>query len=373
MSSRITYPPKTNDPSAADLNRKYFATEADQVKEVVNSHATDIETLQQQVNSNGSLYYGTFTSLSVLQNAYPTAEEGAWAIINEGIEVDPQIALWNDDTSEWELAQPPTIVAATPAWENIYFGSGAFINTSGDSTTSAELIAHINSVGFTITAGKLIVIQIYVKRQINGASYMVRELYLFTKNNISGTWGTVSTNGAITFSDIIFINQATVSAVDNSTEVIELGSIGATQIHTYINSLDPATITWEDLEDDTDYFFSCIYDGNQQIYKYVGDLPVTVGFGNTTLLVTDFDLIYTEGETPSIGSASKPQRFTATDGQTEFILSDNPTDVSVPNVNRRPACYGIDYFLEQHTPTIKKVRFASGLPVNSYVEIIKYY
>lgn len=182
----------------------------------------------------------------------------------------------------------------TPKWENKYFGAGAFINTAGASTTSIEWEDHVNAVGFTISIGELVIIQIFVKRQISGISHMVRERYLFKKNNVLGTWGTGSTNGEIEFSDFIRIDQDNVSEVSGDNEVIELGDIGEVPIHTYINGVDPATVDWESLSDGTTYYFDTIYQGSQQIYEYKGVLPITLGDGNTAVDALDFDLLFTD-------------------------------------------------------------------------------
>lgn len=71
---------------------------------------------------------------------------------------------------------------------------------------------------------------------------------------------------------------------------------------------------------------------------------------------------------------SKIERFTATASQTEFVLTDAPSDVMVI-VNRSGQIQdaAADYTLETNTSTTKKVVFANGLRVNSRVEILKIY
>jgi len=103
MSSRITYPDKSNNPSDPDNIRKYFASEADEVKAVINAHADEIEDILSQLISSPNPYYGRFTSLAVLEAAYPVGEVNAWAIIDLGAGVTPQIAAWDNIGAEWEI------------------------------------------------------------------------------------------------------------------------------------------------------------------------------------------------------------------------------------------------------------------------------
>lgn len=101
MADRLTYPTKTNNPLDTDSIRKYFATEANEVKAVIDNHATLIEILQQQVNLSNSKYYGTYTSLALLVGAHPTAAVGGYAIIDNGVLA--QLAIWDNVLQVWEL------------------------------------------------------------------------------------------------------------------------------------------------------------------------------------------------------------------------------------------------------------------------------
>lgn len=182
------------------------------------------------------------------------------------------------------------VPSTTPGYETIYFGAGAILITEGNSTTLNEIAQHINAVGFTITAGKLAVLNLTVLRQEAGQSVWAKELYLFTANNTAGTWGTGSTNGEISSNQLIFINRTILQQVSGDEELISLGDIGNDTIDDFVNAVDPGTVTWEELEAGTDYFFICQRNGNREVYKYVGALPVTLGVGGDTVDITDFDL-----------------------------------------------------------------------------------
>src|SRR5690606_32014973 len=85
--------------------------------------------------------------------------------------------------------------SGTPATNKITFGLAAINNTSGDITSVNEMIAAMNTVGFTITAGYISILEVQVYRNINGEKWRVFLRYHFKNNNITGTWGTGSTNG----------------------------------------------------------------------------------------------------------------------------------------------------------------------------------
>lgn len=237
-----------------------------------------------------------------VENPFPLnidTKQDSWAKLQLLANVDPSFKIIAEEFNkmvqalEWLNQNSGTGGSGTPGWENIYFGAGAYTNTAGDSTTAAEIEDHINNIGFTVTAGKLIVIHITVKRQVNGQSVMMRELYTFNKNNVAGAYGTGETNDEITYSDLIIRDSKVITQVSGTTQVINLGDIGSTPIHTHINGLDPATISWENLTDGTTYYFETIFEGVEQIYQYVGTLPITLGNGNTSVDDVDFDLIFT--------------------------------------------------------------------------------
>lgn len=123
MAERLTYPTKTNNPTDADSIRKFHATEANEIKEVVENHADEIEAIQSQLLNSTNPYYGIYTSLSLLEAAHPTGEANAWAIIDQGTGITPKIAYWNTTGSTWEIA--------TASDEKIYIANEAALPNPG--------------------------------------------------------------------------------------------------------------------------------------------------------------------------------------------------------------------------------------------------
>lgn len=103
MAERLTYPDKNSNSSLAS-EKKFFDTEANQIKFVTDDHATRIENLEQNTVNSVNPYYGRYTSLAILQQAHPTAVVNAFAIIDAGPGVTPQIAAWDDQAQVWELS-----------------------------------------------------------------------------------------------------------------------------------------------------------------------------------------------------------------------------------------------------------------------------
>ena len=103
MSERITYSDKDAG-SSNELEKKYFDSDANQVKETVNAHADEIEELQAALPTSTNPFYGTFTSLTNLVLAYPTGELNSWAIIDAGFGLTPKIALWDNTDGQWEIS-----------------------------------------------------------------------------------------------------------------------------------------------------------------------------------------------------------------------------------------------------------------------------
>lgn len=101
---KVTYPEKTNNPTDSDSIRKFFATEANEIKTVTDDHADQIEDLKSKLVESSNPYYGRYTSLAFLQAAHPTAELNAWAVIDAGTGITPQIASWDNTNTIWEIA-----------------------------------------------------------------------------------------------------------------------------------------------------------------------------------------------------------------------------------------------------------------------------
>lgn len=117
-SKRPTYPVKTNDPGASDATRKFFATEANENREIFQDHADSIDLLLAALGINeGVSSIGEFISLVVLQAAYPSGADGSYAVINDGLGTTPQVATYNGTSGLWETPTPddPIIWVANAA------------------------------------------------------------------------------------------------------------------------------------------------------------------------------------------------------------------------------------------------------------------
>lgn len=107
--SRLTYPDKTNNPSDPDSIRKFFATEATEIKEVAGNHADLLDAIDTRLSAlelsqSSNPFYGRYSSLAILQAAYPVGELDAWAVIDAGAGITPLIAIWDDVGGTWEIS-----------------------------------------------------------------------------------------------------------------------------------------------------------------------------------------------------------------------------------------------------------------------------
>lgn len=66
--------------------------------------------------------YGVFTSLTLLNATYPTAVDGAYAIIDAGVGTPSQIALWDSTDNVWvlQVAVETTINKPITQGDNVY-------------------------------------------------------------------------------------------------------------------------------------------------------------------------------------------------------------------------------------------------------------
>lgn len=158
MSERITYPQKTNNPGDPDSVKLYFATEANQVKAVVNSHADEIEGL---ATGEGKTYTtladavavspkpADFTPFIVSQTGDPQ-NSGYWYFLassTDGVQFNRPFV---DDTPKGEIVfkndlfNIQTLIEGfTPGlWSNINAGDGIDSGfTSGNSSVTNLLLA----------------------------------------------------------------------------------------------------------------------------------------------------------------------------------------------------------------------------------------
>lgn len=104
---RPTYPVKTNNPSAPDNERKWLFTDANEVREFGIDHADKIDAIEAALGlSLGTNSIGVFSSLTLLQAAYPTGANGSYAVIDSGLGGTPYVATFNTTTNLWETATP---------------------------------------------------------------------------------------------------------------------------------------------------------------------------------------------------------------------------------------------------------------------------
>lgn len=104
----ITYPDKTSNQNDPDEISKFRSSDANEIKNVVNQHKEKLNEIEDQLITSSNPFYGRFTSLAVLITAYPTGVLNAWAIIDAGVGVTPQIAAWDDVSNEWETSGAST-------------------------------------------------------------------------------------------------------------------------------------------------------------------------------------------------------------------------------------------------------------------------
>ena len=73
-------------------------TRASLVYTTTSNVAEELETIKSRLDKNK----GVFLSLSALQSAYPTAEDGDWAIVN-AVEEEPKKYIWDGNDTGWYL------------------------------------------------------------------------------------------------------------------------------------------------------------------------------------------------------------------------------------------------------------------------------
>ncbi|UOB16600.1 hypothetical protein [Abyssalbus ytuae] len=103
---KITYPDKTNVQTDPDSIKKFFATEANEIKNKFNAAADQVDQILDILNiGSNRTNIGSFISLTVLQNSYPDGPENSndYAIIDDGIS-NPQVATYNSSSMLWEIS-----------------------------------------------------------------------------------------------------------------------------------------------------------------------------------------------------------------------------------------------------------------------------
>src|SRR5690606_31412868 len=116
------------------------------------------------------------------------------------------------------------VPSTTPGYELKYFGAGAVSITVGPETSMAEMLTHMNSIGFTVTAGRLIKLAIIVLRKINGNNAWVEYYYNFKRNNTAGNYGTAAGNPVV--SDDLIISHDRLIKTFQGNEVSHFFNVG---------------------------------------------------------------------------------------------------------------------------------------------------
>ena len=249
------------------------------------------------------------------------------------------------------LSTPST----TPGTQKITFGIEAINNTEGQSTTVNEMIAAMNSVGFTITPGYVAILEVQVLQVINGAQWRVFKRYRFKNNNVSGTWGTGSTNGKINYNHLIELAWRQFIKIEANSEYNDLGDIGSSTIEDHLNGLPANTYVLTNLA--TDYYFTCIRNGTEQVYQ-VKPLSLPLTISNDTVTSADFDLV-ASSDTPPVngGGSSVPVSKTGTTmvftedafyNEIAYLTSGNLTLDLTDAVKG----VGVVVYCDRYTPTI---------------------
>jgi len=85
------------------VNRFHEATAEDYIEtgDILNDHAAKLDALTG--TTSGKPNFGSYTSLALLQAAYPVGTENAYAIIDAGIGATPQLALWDNTDMIWTI------------------------------------------------------------------------------------------------------------------------------------------------------------------------------------------------------------------------------------------------------------------------------
>jgi hypothetical protein len=90
--------------STNESEAKFFDAEANEIKTKTNAAINKVNELEANQINSPNPFYGGFTSLSILQTTHPTGVENAWAFIDAGAGITPQIAVWDDNEGIWEIS-----------------------------------------------------------------------------------------------------------------------------------------------------------------------------------------------------------------------------------------------------------------------------
>lgn len=97
---------KVNIRAVGERTNEATAEDFMELGQILEDHANRIDANTGGGDANPN--YGVFTSLLLLQAAFPVGESGAYAIIDEGVGTDARIALWDATDLNWVLQETTT-------------------------------------------------------------------------------------------------------------------------------------------------------------------------------------------------------------------------------------------------------------------------
>lgn len=159
---------------------------------------------------------------------------------------------------------------------NTYFGA---IETAGTTTTNAEIVTQINTVGFTIAPGSLHVLEATIF--INDVPYRIR---FYMTSNAAGDYGTTPAN-PILYTDLLEFSKDPESIDEDNNNVIDLGDIGTDDIWDHINAL---VGTVYELDAGEVYQFNAVQNAVNVSWLWIGVIPSIIGDGGTATTSDDF-------------------------------------------------------------------------------------
>lgn len=339
MADRATYPVKDAN-SEIDLIRKFFDSEANEIKDVLDNHANLIEALEANIILSENPFYGRWASLALLIQAYPVGEENAWAIIDAGAGITPQIVAWDDVGEEWEFVN--TIGSFVQFYNNY-----ASLPSPGVSNTLYITTDNFNTyVWYNSQYNQTNLLQVQ-----NHRTFFIKEINTTTSDPGIGQIAFNVTAGKVTH---VHFNSAYSNFIDRN--ITDL-SAGNSIYFTVDNITQQNRCRFKVVSINTDE--------NDYVVK-VEETELSNNYALRDKVEVLFD--YYKSTT-----SANIQRFTVSDSpQTEFILSDAPDDVMV-TANRAAKVKDIDYTLQTNNASTKKVVFSSALAVGSRIEILKTY
>lgn len=93
---------KTNVKPVGNRLQEATAEDFQELGNILDNHAALIDALDNVSSLNPN--YGIYTSLALLQAAHPVGELNAYATIDAGPGITPQIAIWDEIDEEWEIS-----------------------------------------------------------------------------------------------------------------------------------------------------------------------------------------------------------------------------------------------------------------------------